>query len=337
MSELSTIATPNYNTEIQYAVTHVTAKTGTGTLTVAEGGLIKVSAAADYTLTLPTAVGHTGLTYHFVKTDANYNLITLDGYGTETFNYPNDDGVPKETYPRLNTMGAEVTVVSDGANWQVINERLGQIPECLVYLSADQKDITNNLEYIYVDLDTEVFDIGSNFDNSIWVNSTATSTSAGHLVDSSAPFTPAMVNHRVQDITGGGFTYITAYNSATDVSVRDDIFASGDNYQILNSKFVVPISGKYLVNTALNYRYSSVVADKSYGENILVNGSNQLSIAQQAAFAGGIQLGAGSKILNLSVNDIVQLGVTHWAGVDTIDIRGGARFTWMQVKLVSKE
>ncbi|MCK4329316.1 hypothetical protein KAX02_05685, partial [candidate division WOR-3 bacterium] len=96
----------------------VTAKTGTATLTIAEAGTVLVSAAgAAYTLTLPTASGHTGLRYHFVKTDYNYTLITLDGDGGETFNYENAAGSAQTTYPRLNTPLAEVTIVSDGTNW----------------------------------------------------------------------------------------------------------------------------------------------------------------------------------------------------------------------------
>jgi len=143
--------------------TNITTKTTTATLTVAEQGTILVSASSAYTITLPTAVGNTGLTYHFKKTDANYNLITLDGNGAETFNYENADGTPKETYARLNTYCAEVTVVSDGVNWQVIDEALGQVPRCWAYLSADQLNLTDNLA-VKVLLDTEDYDIGSNFD-----------------------------------------------------------------------------------------------------------------------------------------------------------------------------
>jgi len=133
-------------------------------MTVAEQGLVLVSASSDYTITLPTAVGNTGLTYKFKKTDANYNCITLDGNGSETINYENADGVPKETYARLNTYGAEVTVVSDGSNWQVINEAMGQVPECWAYLGSNQLDLTHST-WIKVLLDAESYDIGSNFAN----------------------------------------------------------------------------------------------------------------------------------------------------------------------------
>ena len=150
-------------TEIEAEIRRVTPKTGTATLTEAMGGTVLVSAAgAAYTITLPTAVGNTGLTYHFIKTDANYTLITLAANGAETFNYESSTGAPVATYPRLNTYCAEVTVVSDGANWQCINERLGQVPECRVYLSTNQLNLTKST-WTLVLYDTESYDIGSNF------------------------------------------------------------------------------------------------------------------------------------------------------------------------------
>jgi len=140
--------------------TNVTTKTTTATLTVAEQGTILVSASSAYTITLPTAVGNTGLTYKFKKIDANYNLITLDGDGTETINYENADGVPKETYARLNTYCAEVTVVSDGSNWQVYDEKLGQVPYCWVYAGTSQDILGASTQ---IQLNIESYDIGSNF------------------------------------------------------------------------------------------------------------------------------------------------------------------------------
>lgn len=147
---------------VEQLLPKVTAKTGACTLTLAEQGLILVSADAAYTITLPTAVGNKGLTYRFLKTDANYNLITLDGDGGETFNYPNDAGAAQTTYPRLNTYCAEVTVVSDGANWQCINEKLGLVPKCRVYLGTMQEDLVDDTVTL-LNLDTENYDVGSNF------------------------------------------------------------------------------------------------------------------------------------------------------------------------------
>ena len=137
--------------------------TAVHTMTVAEAGTVLVSCAATpYTITLPTAVGNAGLTYHFIKTDANYFLITIDGDGTETLNYENSTSTPNLTYSRLNTLCAEATFVSDDANWQVINEAIGQVPECFISLGIDQENITNTT-FTLVNLNTENYDIGNNF------------------------------------------------------------------------------------------------------------------------------------------------------------------------------
>jgi len=223
----------------------VTVKTGVATLTTAEAGTVLVSAAAAYTLTLPTASGNTGLTYRFVKTDYNYNLITLDGHGAETINYENSAGAAQATYPRLNTPLAEVTIVSDGTNWQVIDEAMGQVPECRVYLSANQED-TPAATWLFVEYDTESYDVGSNYDTSEWVSGAADGTVADHLQDdTNSQFTATMVGKRVRNTTDSTYAYITAFNDAGDVTLSSDIFVDTEAYEIMNSKFVAPISGKY--------------------------------------------------------------------------------------------
>jgi len=93
-------------------IRRATTKTETGTLTAAEGGLVKVSAASAYILYLPTAVGNTGLEYTIIKTDNNTNLITIDANGTETIN-------GALTFTGLNYQWACASFKSDGANWVV--------------------------------------------------------------------------------------------------------------------------------------------------------------------------------------------------------------------------
>jgi len=296
----------------------VTAKTGVGTLNVSEFGTILVSAAAAYTLTLPTAVGHTGRGYHVIKTDANYNLITLDGDGTETFNYENSTGAPVTTYPRLNTYCAEVTVVSDGSNWQCINEVNGQMPAAKAHCSLDQLDIPT-VTWVIPDFDTEDYDIGSNYDVSVWVGSSATSTAANHLVDSSAPFTAAMVGYRVHNTTDDAYAWITAYNSTTDVTVSADIFASGEDYEIHYSQFVCPIDGAYDVSIAITYKTGTTVADTKYMARTIKNevlepfvyslhSSNNSSIGTPIYYSA-----------HYSANDVITGGLFHSAGVGTVD------------------
>ena len=92
---------------------NVTSSATTNTLTVAESGLVLVS--DTHTETLPTAVGNSGLIYIIKKTDDDTDLITLDGNAAETI-----DG--ELTYTELYYKNAYVWLISDNANWQIIQE-----------------------------------------------------------------------------------------------------------------------------------------------------------------------------------------------------------------------
>lgn len=260
----------NHSINNVLAINGATTKSEACTLTLSEAGLILVSAESPYTITLPSASGRAGLTYHFIKTDANYNLITLDGDGIETFNYPNDDGTPKQTYPRLNTYCAEVTVISDGSNWQCINEKLGQVPMCRVYLGSRLSNISHDTLTL-VPLDIEDFDIGSNFD------------------------------------------------------------ATAGNY-----KFVVPIPGKYLIDSVLKWHESDLVADKTYSPCIEKNGEVLFIPNFQASASAWLSTFAYWKG-GLAKDDYIQLFVHHLAGVDTVDVMEGSTSTFIYIQLSSKD
>lgn len=62
----------------------------------------------------------------------------------------------------------------------------------------------------------------------------ATSTSAGHLVDSAAQFQTdkTAIGMVVANITDQTYATVTAINSETDITLSDDIFEDGDNYTI---------------------------------------------------------------------------------------------------------
>ena len=213
-----------------------------GTLTVATASLTAEIAGASvtiknaYTLTLPTAVGHSGLRYHFIKTDANYKLITLDGNGTETFNYENSTGAPVLTYGRLNTYCAEVTIVSDNANWQCINERLGQVPECRAYLGTDQLNITN-ITYVKVLVGTENYDIGSNFDTTN--NKFVTPIAGRYKIEMSLSYDDSTV---VADTTYGILIYKNNANIQTvrphSSSVRRMFAATGGEFDLAINDYI---------------------------------------------------------------------------------------------------
>ncbi len=92
-------------------ITSVVAKTTTYTATSADD-IILVSAAADWTLSLPTAVGISGKEYTIIRTDNDLShKVTLDPSGSETIR-----GLTTVT---LNTAYESWTIISDGSNWQV--------------------------------------------------------------------------------------------------------------------------------------------------------------------------------------------------------------------------
>jgi hypothetical protein len=91
--------------------TVVTAKSAAATLTIAEAGLVTAATAGGaFTLTLPTAVGNTGLKYSFIKIDAAANAVTLDGNGAQTIN-------GAATYADMDAQWDSCTIISDGSNW----------------------------------------------------------------------------------------------------------------------------------------------------------------------------------------------------------------------------
>ena len=107
---------------LEFDTNRITAKTGTDTLTIAECGIIKLSAAAPYTLYLPTAVGNGGRYYIFFKSDDNTNLITLDANGAEKI-----DG--QLIYEGLNYQYACVIFRSDNIEWVIVGRTIKNVTD----------------------------------------------------------------------------------------------------------------------------------------------------------------------------------------------------------------
>jgi hypothetical protein len=99
---------------LEFDTNRITEKTETGTLTIAECGIIKLTAEASYTLYLPTAVGNTGRYYCLYKSDDNNNLITINAYEEETIN-------GQLTYTGLNYQYAFVILKSNGVEWIILS------------------------------------------------------------------------------------------------------------------------------------------------------------------------------------------------------------------------
>ena len=314
----------------------ITTKTGIATLTVAEAGTVLVSAGSAYTLTLPTAVGHAGLQYHFIKTDCNYNLITLDGDGTETFNYENSTGAPVTTYGRLNTLCAGVTIVSDNSNWQVIDEALGLVPTAWMYVSGTQENIPS-ASNVRLELATAEEDVGSNFRNGTWITSTASATEVNHLHDTNnSPFTTNMVGCLIKNTTDSTETYISSYISTSDVILKADIFASGETYLLKRADYLIPIAGRYMICTGATSD-NSTTADKRYGNYIYKNDVNQIATryhASIASYLGPIPLRVD---VNCSKDDVIKTSFYNGSDVDTVDIHEAKDSSFLRIRLISKE
>lgn len=81
---------------------------------------------------------------------------------------------------------------------------------------------------------------------------TATSTSSYKLVDSGADFSQVRVGDIARDTTGGSFTTISLLDSGTQLSVTENIFASGDGYVIYR-----PVASGTTTSTIANYLLDS--------------------------------------------------------------------------------
>lgn len=107
---------------LEFDENRITAVTGTGTLTIAQCGMIKLTAAAGYTLGLPTAIGNGGRFYLLFKADDNSNLITLDANGAETI-----DG--QATFTGLNYKYACVVLRSDDTEWIIVGRTIKNVTD----------------------------------------------------------------------------------------------------------------------------------------------------------------------------------------------------------------
>lgn len=91
----------------------VEAQTATFTASAENNAVFLCDAtAAAVVVNLPSAVGISGRQFTVKKTDASVNTVTIDPNGTETV-----DGAATRA---LSAQHASVTIVSNGANWFVV-------------------------------------------------------------------------------------------------------------------------------------------------------------------------------------------------------------------------
>jgi hypothetical protein len=93
--------------------TALTTRTSAYTATTSDHTILCNATTGAFSVTLPTAVGNTGLMYSIKKIDSSANAVTVATTSSQTI-----DGVTTRT---LSTQYQGVTVQSDGANWFVIS------------------------------------------------------------------------------------------------------------------------------------------------------------------------------------------------------------------------
>lgn len=114
LDQAQTLASKTLTTPICNGFRHgVTSQSAAYTATTAVSVILCNATTAAFTVTLPTAVGFTGLEYTIKKTDSSANAVTVATTSSQTI-----DGSTTYSLP---TQYNFVTVVSDGANWMRIN------------------------------------------------------------------------------------------------------------------------------------------------------------------------------------------------------------------------
>jgi len=199
------------------------------------------------------------------------------------------------------------------------------------YLGTIQEDITAN-RWIRVDLDTESYDPGANFDTGLLGSGTATGTTAGHLIDAGYDFAGAgiKVGMRIKNTTDTTYTYITAV-AVGDLTLRDNIFVNGETWEVQAARFIVPVTGYYQINA--NIAYTSVIADKRYFVVVYKNGAYAIRAELHSSNTEDITI-ALSDILYLTAGDYLEL-MARQSGANTVDIVNAEYITFMSVHLLS--
>ena len=90
-------------------------KTGDYTVLSSDYFIACDTTGAAQTITLPTAVGITGRRYTIMRITGGVNAVVVDGNGAETIN--------TAANKTLATLYAALSVISDGANWQMYNSQ----------------------------------------------------------------------------------------------------------------------------------------------------------------------------------------------------------------------
>jgi len=284
--------------------------------------------------TLPDLVGSFGiLAAKVIVQKSAANLLTVESAYKQLF--------PTTFPPKLidlTDVNAETPADDDILSWDTATSKwinaksITTTAKARAYLSANQLDITSST-FIRIDLNAESYDPGGNFNNGLLGSGTATGTTANHLIDTGYDFAAAgiRVGMRIKNTTDTTYTYITAV-AVGDLTLRDDIFVNGENWEVQAARFIAPVDGNYLI--AGRCRYASVVADKVYYCTLLKNGTSYVHGITHSSSAFYVSPMV-TDIIYLLADDFVEMVAYHEAGVNTVDVFWGEGNTFLSVHLLS--
>jgi len=120
----------------------------------------------------------------------------------------------------------------------------------------------------------------------------------------------------------------------TKITFDTETYDPNSNFDaVTNNRYTVPVTGYYQVNG--NIVFTNIVADKLYTAAIYADGA-AVAIGFNTASTVGSEVANVSDVVYLTSGQVVELYARSSAGVNTVDVLGGATTTtFMSIHLLS--
>jgi hypothetical protein len=170
-------------------------------------------------------------------------------------------------------------------------------------------------------LDQEIFDQGGDFHSTV-KTSTADATEANKLHDADGGFASGDVGSYVWNSTDSTWTTVTAFVDSGELTLNDDIMASGETYFIYKSTFTAPVTGKYQFN------YSARLENVDRAANYLnwYLATSNRNVAYSLVSGGSTDFGAftytESILIDMDANDTAYVSIRQSGGTKQVDVKG---------------
>ena len=156
---------------------------------------------------------------------------------------------------------------------------------------------------VFISFNNEVYDLNNEFDSTV-TSGTADATEANKLHDADGGFTSDMVGAKVLNKTDSTYTTVSAFVDSGELTLNDDIFVSGETYDIYESKYTATEDGTYIAFAVIRFETppdgtNCITFLRKNGTNV---GINQLPIgaAKNIAIIAGL-------IIDLDADDYVEV------------------------------